>query len=304
MDRESAIFIVGPTGVGKTSLSISLAERMNGEIISSDSMQAYRYMDIISQRPSDIHIRRVPHHLINWLEPYREYSAARFIKEATAVIGDIIRRGKVPMVVGGSGLYIKALIDGLFPSPGKDAALREELAKESELSGPEYLHKRLTAVDPAAAAKIHSNDKRRLIRALEVFHLTGAPISEHKKKTRGLKDTMDIRRYGLTTERRSLYKMIDDRVDRMFAGGIVNEVRLLRTKRPSMTASASLGYREVVGYLEGEYSLEGARELLKKNTRRFAKRQYTWFNADKKIEWIDLSRVSQDEAVDRIVRSF
>ncbi len=303
MPRETVLFIVGPTGVGKTSLSVSLAGRANGEIISADSMQAYKGMDIISQQPDERACERIPHHLINRLEPAEEYSAARFVKEAAPVIREIIKRGRFPIVVGGSGLYVKALVDGLFPSPAKDVKLREGLAREAEEAGPGALHDRLRSVDPAAASAIHPRDTRRIIRALEVFYLTGVPVSEHKKKTKGLKDSMDVRQYGLTMPREALYKRINERVEKMFGDGLVEEVRRLREMEPGMTARASLGYKEVLGYIEGSHSLDEARELLKRNTRRFARRQYTWFNADKRIEWIDLGAASLDEAVNRIASS-
>lgn len=298
--REKIIFIVGPTSVGKTAFSVRLAKKMSGEIISSDSMQAYRFMDIISQKPTDKERRAVSHYLLDILDPREEYSAAKFIKEASDCIEKIIVKDKIPIVVGGSGLYVKALIDGLFPAPKKETRLREGFEKEAVGHGAGSLHNRLKEVDPVAASKIHPNDTRRVIRALEVFHLTGRPISEHKKNTTGLKEIFDIHMYGLTKDRENLYRSIETRVDRMFEEGLADEVKLLKRKRPGITAKASLGYKEVLGYLNKEYSIEEAKELLKKNTRRFAKRQMTWFNADKRVKWIDIDKTSEEAALELI----
>ncbi|MEE8359527.1 MAG: tRNA (adenosine(37)-N6)-dimethylallyltransferase MiaA [Candidatus Omnitrophota bacterium] len=298
--KEKIIFIVGPTSVGKTAFSVRLAKNISGEIISSDSMQAYRYMDIISQKPTEKERRAVPHYLIDILDPREEYSAAKFIKEASGCIEKIIAKDKMPLVVGGSGLYVKALIDGLFPAPKKEVRLRDGFKKEAAECGVVSLHNRLKEVDPVAASNIHPNDTRRVIRALEVFHLTGKPISEHKKNTKGIKDLFCIHIYGLTKDRKSLYRNIETRVDRMFEEGLVDEVELLKRKRPGITAGASLGYKEVLGYLNKEYSIEEARELLKKNTRRLAKKQMTWFNADKRIQWIEIDKISEETALEFI----
>jgi tRNA dimethylallyltransferase len=301
MKKSKIVFIVGPTSVGKTAFSIRLAKRLSAEIISSDSMQAYRYMDIISQKPTPRERRSVPHYLIDILYPKEEYSAADFIKKAAVSIDKIIKRKKMPIVVGGSGLYVKALVDGLFKAPKKDSQLRKKLEKEADRWGSESLHKRLAEIDCETASKIHPNDLRRIIRALEVFYLTGVPISEHKKKTAGIKEAFDIHIYGLIRNRKNLYRRIEKRVDKMFKENLVKEIRAIEKKRPSITARASLGYKEIMGYLKKEYGLEEARELLKKNTRRFAKKQMTWFNADERIKWIDIDRIKEDEALEFII---
>lgn len=299
--KETVIFIVGPTAVGKTAFAIELAKRIKGEIISSDSMQAYRSMDIISQKPTKRERKIIPQYLIDILSPKEEYSAAEFTKRAGLLIDDIIKRKRRPIVVGGSGLYTKTLIDGLFFSPEKDGAFRKDLESKAEEGGSKFLHAELEKVDPEAASKIHPNDLRRIIRALEVFHLTGTPISEHKKKTRGIKDRFNIRIYGLIRERSVIYERIEDRVERMFEAGLVKEVKRIKRCAPSITAEASLGYKEVLGFLDKRYSAQEAMELLKKKTRHFAKKQLTWFRPDKRIRWINL-KIPQGKAVDIVIR--
>ena len=299
--KNKIIFIVGPTGVGKTSLALELAERFPGEIISSDSMQGYKCMDVMSQKPTVSQRERVPHHLVDFLDIREEYSAAKFAAKAARLIDEIIERKRTPIIVGGSGLYIKALVDGLFPSPEKNTALRRRLEEQARLYGTGQLHNRLRSIDAKAAAGIHPNDLRRVIRALEVFLLTGKPVSEHKKKTKGLKDKYDTTIYGLIRPRASLYERIGRRVDDMVADGLVPEVASIKEKGPSMTAKASLGYKEFCGYLDKKYSLEEAKELLKKNTRRLAKKQMTWFRADKRIKWIDIEGTPLKDAVELII---
>lgn len=294
---KKVIFVVGPTAVGKTSFAIRLAKACNGEIISSDSMAVYRQINILSQKPTKKEQKAVIHHLTDTVDINEEYSAARFVKEAVFFLNSIIAKGKVPVVAGGSGLYIKALIDGLFPAPGKDVVFREALKSEAGKFGSLSLHERLKKIDLEAALKIHPNDLRRIIRAHEIFHLTGRTKSWHKSNTKGIKDDFSIHVHGLTRPRNILYKRIDDRVESMFKQGLVNEVKTIRNLKPSMTAAASLGYKEVCGFLDNKYSLEHAKELLKKNTRQFAKKQLTWFRADRRIVWIDLESTPEKEAV-------
>lgn len=301
--KGKVIFIVGPTSVGKTEFAIELAERIRGVIISSDSMQGYRHMDIISQKPTPEQRARIPHHLIDIMNINEEYSAAEFSRRAAVIINKTINIKKVPIVVGGSGLYIKALIDGLFPSPKKDINFRKNLelmAKDKR--GRQFLHDRLKKIDPESASKIHPHDLRRIIRALEVFHLTGMPVSEHKRKTRGLNGDYNLYIYGLIRTRETIYKRIEDRVDSMFKAGLVREVDFIRKRNPSITASFSLGYKEVLGFLNKEYSLEDARGLLIKNTRHLAKKQLTWFKADRRIRWIDLEEMAQGKALRIVIK--
>lgn len=291
--RKKIIVIVGPTAIGKTSLAIDLARRIEGEIISSDSMQVYKGMDIITQAPSKTEMSGVRHDLIKCVDPRKEYSVATFRRAAVRAIGKALRSGNVPIVVGGTGLYVKALIDGLFPSPAADEKFRGKMRLLASKNGSPSLHKKLCGIDPEAASHIHPNDARRIIRALEIFHLTGKTMTDLKKNTKGLKDKYDIRIFGLKTRRKGIYKNINMRVDKMFREGVIDEVAELKRKKLSRTAGTAIGITEISAYLEGRCSLEDAKDELKKNTRNFAKRQLTWFNADKRIRWFDVTRVSR-----------
>lgn len=298
----TVIFIVGPTAIGKTRLSVKLASKIHGEIISCDSMQVYKGMDILSQAPGKSERKEVRHHLAGVLDPREEYSVADFRKKAVRIIAAIIRRGKVPIVAGGSGLYVKALIDGLFPSPPADVKFRNSMRKFISKYGVNRLHERLLKIDPEAAAKIHPNDARRIIRALEIYDSTGRTMTELKLATKGLEGTYAIRMYGLTRPRDQIYEGIESRTERMFGGPVLKEVGKLKKKKLSKTAEAVLGFREISEYLDGKRDLESAKSVMKRNTRRFAKRQLTWFGSDGRIRWFDLSRVSEREVINRIVR--
>lgn len=300
--RVKVIVIVGPTAVGKTALAAKLAGRINGEIISCDSMQIYKGMEVLSQAPSTELRKQIPHHLVGMLSPRQEYSAAIFRKMAEKLVGSILRRKKIPVIVGGSGLYVKALIDGLFPSPEADLKFRKKMSRFAVKYGPARLHAKLTKIDPSAAGNIHPNDARRIIRALEVYHSTGKTMTELKHATKGLAGKYDIKIFGLTMPREKIYSNIDKRVDTMFEAGALKEAKKLIDKRLSKTAAAALGIKEIAGYLKGEYALDEAKELLKRNTRRFAKRQLTWFRADKRIKWFNTARINNADIVKRIAK--
>lgn len=291
------VFIVGPTATGKTALAVKLAAKIGGDIVSADSMQAYKGMEIVSQAPTASERRRARHHLTGYIDPRKESNVASFRRSATRAIRSIIKRKKIPIVVGGSGLYVKALVDGLFPSPAADVEFRKKM------QGRPGLYKMLSKIDPVSASRIHPNDERRIIRALEIHHATGKTMTELASETRGLKDEYDISIFGLNMARGKLYGAIERRVERMFKAGAVDEVRRLSKKRLSKTAAAVLGLKEIKGFLNGEYGIEEARELLKKNTRHFAKRQLAWFRADKRIKWFDVSRVDNKEIVKKIYKS-
>jgi len=295
--KPAVIFIVGPTSAGKTQLSVRLAKRVDGEIVSADSMQVYKGMRISSQAPGRAERSAIKHHLVSVLDPSINYNVNAFRKKAAEAIKSILRRGKIPIVVGGSGLYIRALVDGLFPSPEADMGFRKKAMSFIKLHGSPRLHEKLVRIDPAAAFKIHPNDARRIIRALELYHSTGRTMTELKPETKGLKDEFRIKLFGLIRPRRDMYRLIDDRVDRMFGSGMVKEVKKLLKKRLSKTSKACLGIKEIAGYLKGEYCLEDAKELLKMNTRRFAKRQLTWFRPDRRIRWIDLQNLTVRKAL-------
>ena len=294
------VFIVGPTAAGKSETAFRLAKKINGEIISCDSMQVYRRMPITSQVPPPKWREAIPHYLIEELEPTKEYSAAEFRKKSLRLIESILKQKKTPIIAGGTGLYMKALLDGLFLSPKKDTALRKKLQKEAKSKSPQSLYSKLEEIDPETAAKIHPNDIRRIIRALEVYYLTGVSISRQKKRAVGITSKYDCLIFGLNMPREALYKKIDDRVESMFDAGIVKEIKKIYKKKLSMTARASLGYKEIIGYLKKEYSLLEAKELLKRNTRRLAKKQLTWFRADKRIKWLDVDEKGIGTIVDEI----
>ena len=287
MNKKPVIVITGPTAAGKTDLAIRLAKKISGEIISADSIAAYKGMDIISQKPSKRELKAVPHHLVSFLNPREEYSVAIFSKIANERIKDIIEKKKIPIVVGGSGLYVKALVSGIFPSKGKDVRVRLELERIAGERGASFLHKRLKKIDPVSAETIHPNDARRIMRALEIYEVDKKTKTSLRAKTKGIKDEYDVKLFGLTMERDKLYERINRRVDLMFKKGIVREVKRVLRRRLSMTARQALGIKEVEGYLNGSYDIERAKYLLKRNTRHFAKRQFTWFRADKSIVWLD-----------------
>lgn len=298
--KGAVIFIVGPTAIGKTRLSIKLAKRIAGRIISADSMQVYKGMENLSQAPTRDERRAITHHLIGILDPAKEYSVADFRSKACRIIGSLVRSKTTPIVVGGSGLYVRALIDGLFPSPQADMKFRKKMQTFIARYGSGKLHTELSKIDPDAALKIHPNDARRIIRALEIHHTTGRTMTELKDRTRGLKDKYTIKMFGLEAPRQEIYSVIDSRVDNMFEEGVIGEVKRLKKKKLSMTANAVLGYKEICGYLDGEYDLGSAKDLLKRNTRRFAKRQLTWFRADKRIRWFDVTGMSDEKIIKEI----
>lgn len=300
--KKSVMFIVGPTAIGKTAFSIKLARHINGEIISCDSMQVYKGMEILSQAPKLTETKKVRHHLIKFLSPQKEFSVAAFRKKAAKLIDDIIRRKKIPIVVGGSGLYVKGLIDGLFPSPPADMRFRKKMYDYAARYGSAHLHEKLAKIDPDAAHLIHPNDARRVIRALEIRHSTGKTMTELKNNTRALSERYSIKIFGLTAPRKEIYLNINNRVDKMFASGVIDEVKKLLKKKLSRTARTVLGFKQIASYLKGEYDFEAARELIKRNTRRFAKRQLTWFRADNRIKWFDIAKVTEDKILKLILK--
>ncbi|MDD5488159.1 MAG: tRNA (adenosine(37)-N6)-dimethylallyltransferase MiaA [Candidatus Omnitrophica bacterium] len=288
MTRPLLVFIVGPTSSGKSAVALELAMSLPGEIISADSMQVYEGMSVITQAPDSGALSRVRHHLVGEVPPEEEFSAARFVEEAGRITRDILSREVVPVFAGGTGLYIRSLIDGIFPSPPKDEALREGLAALALEKGTKHLHDELKKVDPVAAGHIHPNDKKRLVRALEVYELTGRSLSENQKDTKGLSGEYDCLQFALSWPRETLYRRIEDTVERMFADRVVAEVEALIKRDLSMSASKALGIKEIGAYIKGEISVNEAKELLKMNTRRYAKRQLTWFRADSRVQWIDM----------------
>lgn len=285
--KKKIVFIVGPTAIGKTEFACLLAKRLKGEVISCDSISIYKGMDIISSKPQKKIIKGIPYHLIDILSPGRQYNVARFIRQAKAKIKEILSRKKTPIIAGGSGLYIDGLLYGVFGPGRNDDGLRNRFNKAAVKYGKKYLHYKLRKLDPEAAEKIHPNNLRRVIRALEVCLLTRDKFSSLKQKRKGLMDDYNVMIFGLKLDRDRLYEKIDKRVDWMFQEGLVREVKGLLKNRLGKTAGQALGIKEIRGYLNGEYDLERAKYFLKRNTRHFAKRQITWFKRNKGIYWID-----------------
>ena len=288
-EQIKLIIIQGPTAAGKTDLAVRLAENFAGEIINADSMQIYRGMDIGTAKPDESLLQRVPHHLLGIVEPDQPFSAADFRTKAGTAIQDIHRQGKRVIVVGGTGLYIKALTKGLIDSPEGDETIREELAAIAKESGRDELHRQLKLVDPVTAERLHPNDQVRIIRALEVFRMTGCPISVHREKHAFQNTGFSCLKLGITIDRAELYRRIDNRVDWMIQHGFIEEVQTLLAKgyASHLKPMRSLGYRQICAYLAGEYSLVEAIRLIKRDTRHYAKRQLTWFKKDLEIKWFE-----------------
>lgn len=286
--KPEIFFLVGPTAIGKSKAAIQLARKLNAEIISLDSMQVYRGLDILSSKPTRDMLKKVRHHLLDIVRPEDEFDAAAYRRLAVRKINEIHRKGKIPLFAGGTGLYMNVVINGIFKDAGKDESLRERLYAQIKTKGSGFLYNKLKRFDPLAASKIHPHDAKRIIRALEVYRLTGRPISEFWNKRSGLSDKYEIKFFGLNKARERLYNDINRRVEEMFARGVVNEARGLLRRKLSRTCGQVIGLKEIGGYLEGRHDLEYAKELLKKNTRNYAKRQLTWFRKDKRINWIDL----------------
>jgi len=286
-ETKHLILIVGPTGVGKSAAAIVLAGAIGGEIINCDSMQVYRGFDIGTDKPSAEERQKIPHHLLDIIDSSTQFTAADFAARALAAIRVIHHRKKIPLIVGGTGLYFKALVDGLFPGPGKDAAVRQTLEQEAEENGLEFLWRRLEAVDPAYAQKIGNKDKIRIIRALEVYALTRIPMSEHFLRTKNCLEDFHVLEIGLELEREELYRRIEDRVERMFERGLVQEVQKLLAAGVNEQAPPfrALGYKNVLKLFRKEISLEEAVALTKTDTRHYAKRQMTWFKKMKDVNW-------------------
>ncbi len=300
MKRPLVLAIVGPTASGKTSASLLLAERLNGEIISADSRQIYKHLDIGTAKPTRADRKRVKHYFIDILEPDEEYSAGQFAKEARRVVERILEGRKLPILVGGSGLYVRSVIDGLFEGPGEDPEVRARLADQLAREGVESLFEGLKKVDPVTAAKMTEVKPRRVIRALEVYYITGKPLSEFHAEQETKPEFTAIQ-VGLNWKRQELYDRINQRVDRMIADGFVDEVKSLRARGYDRRLNAlnTVGYKEVFDYLDGSRSLEDTITLIKRNSRRFAKRQLTWFRADKRIQWVSMSRTKMLSEVER-----
>lgn len=287
MEKPKFVAIVGPTASGKSSLALSLALKFRGEILSADSVQVYRGLDIGTAKPSAEERRLVRHHLIDILDPDEEYSAALFREHADGIIARLHAAGTPAFVAGGTGLYLKVLSRGLFRGPGGDPALRDRLRRRAETEGGEALHRELALLDPQAASRIHPHDTFRVIRALEVSTVGRRPISQYQGEHGFRENPYSVLKIGLSCEREDLYRRIESRVESMVERGWVEEVRSLLSRgySPSLKSMQSLGYRHIVSHLEGEIDLSQAVSWTKRDTRRYAKRQITWFKADPEVRW-------------------
>ena len=290
MNKKPMVILTGPTAVGKTALSIALAKRINGAVISADSMQVYRHMDIGSAKVTPEEMEGVPHYLIDVLEPGQEFNVVVFQELAKQAAAKIYSRGHIPIVVGGTGFYIQALVYDIdFTENDEDTAFRRTLEEQAKREGAEALYERLRAVDPESCESIHAHNIKRVIRAIEFYEKTGKKISEHNREQRQNDSPYNFAYFVLNDDRERIYERINGRVDLMMAQGLVEEVRALRESgcRKDMVSMQGLGYKELLSYLEGETSLEEAVYLIKRDTRHFAKRQLTWFRREKEVIWVD-----------------
>lgn len=292
------IILTGPTAAGKTKLSIDLAHAINGEIISADSMQIYRHMDIGSAKIRPEEMQGIKHYLVDILEPSEDFNIVLFQKYAKQAIAEIYAKGKIPIIVGGTGFYIQSVLyDINFQQSDENPALRNELEMIARQKGTRYLHDMLKECDEKAALEIHENNVKRVIRAIEFFKQTGKKISEHNETERSKKSAYDSCYFVLTDERQKLYENIDRRVDIMIENGLVAEVKQLLDigcKRDS-TAMQGLGYKEIISYLEGEITLDEAVYMIKRDTRHFAKRQLTWFRRERDVIWVEKNKFAYDD---------
>ena len=303
MSKRPLIVLTGPTAVGKTALSIRLAKALDGEIISADSMQVYRGMDIGSAKVTKKEMDGVRHHLIDVLEPEEDFNVAAFQRMAKEALEEIYSRGKLPIVAGGTGFYIQALLYDIdFRDDTGEGPIRKELEKLAVEKGAEYLHSLLQQADPQSADQIHPNNIKRVVRAMEYFRQTGEPFSLHNQRERERCSPYHFLYYVICSDRKNLYERIDRRVDAMMADGLVGEVQALKKRgvKRGMTSMQGLGYKEILDYLDGTCSLEEAVYVLKRDTRHFAKRQITWFRREREVRWLKLEDFGGD--LDRVLQ--
>lgn len=305
MLKAPLVILTGPTAVGKTKLSIELAKKINGEIVSADSMQVYRRMNIGTAKITENEKEGIPHHLIDILEPWEDFNVVAFQNYARNAVEEIHQRGKIPIVTGGTGFYIQALLYGIdFTENENDSLLRKQLEAESEIDGGVSLHQYLMQIDPVAAQSIHPNNRKRVIRAVEFYKLTGQKISDHNESQRLNEPIYNSAYFVLNMDREKLYQRIDYRVDLMLRDGLVDEVKKLLDEgcTPDMVSMQGLGYKEIIRYLYHEISLEEAVYILKRDTRHFAKRQLTWFRRERDVIWLEKEN-REDVVLDAILTS-
>lgn len=298
---DLVIGIVGPTASGKTAIGIEIAQEFNGEIISADSMAVYKHLDIGTAKPSASEQSMAVFHLIDVVEPSVNFSVAEFKLLAQKAILDISAKGKLPIVVGGTGLYIKSLTGELnIPQVEPDLVLRDKLKLDAEEFGNQYILDKLAAIDPETAERLHVKDIKRIIRAIEVYELTGKPISYYHNTEGSIQVPYNIKPFGLSIDRETLYKRIEDRIDQQLKDGLVDEVKSLLDMglNTDYASMKGLGYKQIAGFLNGEYDFNTAIDLFKRDTRRFAKRQMTWFRSHPEIEWIDVDICNMNASLD------
>ena len=302
---NNLLILLGPTGVGKTDISIKLAQKMPAlEIVSADSMQIYKYMDIGTAKPAKNILKIIKHHMIDIVDPSDNFDVTQYSKLAVDIILNIFKRGKIPILTGGSGLYISSIIKPLFAGPAKDSEYRKILEEDAKTHGNKYLHDKLYKIDPISASKIKPNDLRRIIRALEVYKSTGKTISYLQKKASTKNTKFKYHIIGLKRDRENIYRRISLRVDKMFEEEFVEEVKTLREMgyKGDLNSMQGLGYKQINKYLNGVYNKEEAVNLIKIETRHYAKRQMTWFkNKIENIQWIDLDEYDEDEVLSKII---
>ena len=297
--KKPLIVLTGPTAAGKTSLSISLAKAVNGEIISADSMQVYKGMDIGSAKIRKEEMQGVTHYLVDVLEPEDEFHIVKFQEMAKAAMKKIYAKGKIPILVGGTGFYIQAVARDIdFTQAEQETSYREELERLAKEKGADYLHEELRKVDPKSAQNIHANNVKRVIRALEFYHQNKTPISEHNEEQKQQVSPYELAYFVLSAPRNILYERIDKRVDKMLEEGLLEEVRTLKERgcHRGMVSMQGIGYKEILAYLDGEYPLEEAVRILKRDTRHFAKRQLTWFKREQDVIWLDKEEFHWNES--------
>lgn len=298
MQKRPMVVLTGPTAVGKTALSIELAKRINGAIISADSMQVYKYMDIGSAKIMPEEMKGVRHYLVDELMPEEEFHIVRFKEMATKALNEIYEKGQIPIIVGGTGFYIQALLYDIdFSEQDADGAFREEMQSYANKYGAEALHQKLKDIDPVSYGTIHANNIKRVIRALEYYHLTGTPISAHNEEERRKKSPYNFAYFVLNDERAKLYDRIEKRIDIMMEQGLVEEVKRLKDMgyHRDMVSMQGLGYKEMLDYLDGKCTLDEAIYILKRDTRHFAKRQITWFKRERDVTWLYKPEFHYDE---------
>ncbi|MEP0860652.1 MAG: tRNA (adenosine(37)-N6)-dimethylallyltransferase MiaA [Ignavibacterium sp.] len=305
-NSDKVIVIVGPTCSGKTSLSLMLAEKIKGEIISADSRQVYKYLSIGTAKPSAEQLNSVKHYFVDELNPDEEFNADIFSRRAKEIIRSLLGKNLTPVVVGGSGLYIKALIDGITQTIIADKSLREELLEARKIYGNEYLYNELKKIDPVSAERMLPQNWKRVIRAIEVLKLTGKPIWQHHLENNS-KPEFNFVQYGLLWDRKKLYHNIEQRVNQMISDGLVDEVKeILRLGySKGINSLNTVGYKEIIDFIENKITFEQAVYLIKRNTRRYAKRQMTWLMADKRINWFEINSDNDfDNIVEKILKDF